>query len=134
MHFAAAPTSVNSDCLACHYRVAAVGAQLGQPEVKLGILPGAGGTQRLPRLVGLERALNMIVSGNPVSARELAKTELLDSTAEGDVLPAAVAFAERVIAEKLPLKKARDIKVDFPNVEAFLDFARGAVAPLAKNY
>jgi 3-hydroxyacyl-CoA dehydrogenase len=120
--------------MACHYRVAAVAAQLGLPEVKLGILPGAGGTQRLPRLVGVERALNMIVSGNPVSARELAKTELLDSTAEGDVLPAAVAFAERVIAEKLPLRCARDIKIDFPNAEAFLDFARGAVAPLAKNY
>jgi 3-hydroxyacyl-CoA dehydrogenase len=120
--------------MACHYRVAAAAAQLGQPEVKLGILPGAGGTQRLPRLVGVERALNMIVSGNPVSARELAKTKLLDSTAEGDVPPAAVAFAERVIAEKLPLRCARDIKIDFPNAEAFLDFARGAVAPLAKNY
>src|SRR5882762_10023639 len=120
--------------MACHYRVAAAAAQLGQPEVKLGILPGAGGTQRLPRLVGVERALNMIVSGNPASARELAKTELLDSTAEGDVLPAALAFAERVIAEKMPLKKARDMTIDFPNAEAFLDFARGAVAPLARNY
>jgi 3-hydroxyacyl-CoA dehydrogenase len=120
--------------MACHYRVAAGSAQLGQPEVKLGILPGAGGTQRLPRLVGLERALNMIVSGNPVSARDLAKTALLDSTADTDVLPAAIAFAERIVAEKLPLKKARDVKIDFPNAEAFLDFARGAVAPLAKNY
>jgi 3-hydroxyacyl-CoA dehydrogenase len=120
--------------MACHYRVAAAAAQLGQPEVKLGILPGAGGTQRLPRLVGVERALNMIVSGNPASARDLAKTQLLDSTAEGDVLPAALAFAERVIAEKMPLKKARDVTIDFPNAEAFLDFARGAVAPLARNY
>jgi 3-hydroxyacyl-CoA dehydrogenase len=120
--------------MACHYRVAAATAQLGQPEVKLGILPGAGGTQRLPRLVGLERALNMIVSGNPVSARDLAKTELLDSTVDGDVLPAAAALAERVIAEKLPSKKARDLKIDFPNAEAFLDSARGAAAPLAKNY
>jgi 3-hydroxyacyl-CoA dehydrogenase len=120
--------------LACHYRVAASSAQLGMPEVKLGLLPGAGGTQRLPRLVGVERALNMIVSGNPVSAHDLASTELLDSTADGDVLPAALAFAERIIAEKLPLKKARDGKIDFPNAEAFLDFARGAIAPLAKNY
>src|SRR6202165_1950629 len=95
--------------MACHYRVAAAAAQLGQPEVKLGILPGAGGTQRLPRLVAAERALNMIVSGNPVSARYLAKTELIDSIAEGDVLPAAAAFAGRIIAEKLPLKKARDV-------------------------
>src|SRR5260370_2653525 len=101
--------------MACHCRVGAAAAQLGQPEVKLGILPGAGGTQRLPRLVGVERALNMIVNGNPASARDLAKTQLLDSTAEGDVLPAALAFAERVIAEKMPLKKARDMTIDFPN-------------------
>jgi 3-hydroxyacyl-CoA dehydrogenase len=120
--------------MSCHYRVAAAAATLGLPEVKLGLLPGAGGTQRLPRLVGVERALNMIVSGNPVIARDLANTGLLDSTADGDVLPAAVAFAERIIAEKLPLKKARDLKIDLPNAEAFVEFARGAVAPLAKNY
>jgi 3-hydroxyacyl-CoA dehydrogenase len=120
--------------MACHYRVASPGAPLGQPEVKLGLLPGAGGTQRLPRLVGVERALNMIVGGNPVNALELAKTELLDSIADGDLLPAALVFAERVIAEKSPLKKARDIKINLPNAEAFLDFARGAVAPVAKNY
>jgi 3-hydroxyacyl-CoA dehydrogenase len=120
--------------MSCHYRVAAAAATLGLPEVKLGLLPGAGGTQRLPRLVGVERALNMIVSGNPVIARDLANTGLLDSTADGDVLPTAVAFAERIIAEKLPLKKARDLKIDLPNAEAFVEFARGAVAPLAKNY
>jgi 3-hydroxyacyl-CoA dehydrogenase len=120
--------------MACHYRVASASAQLGMPEVKLGLLPGAGGTQRLPRLVGVERALNMIVSGNPVSARELAQTGLLDSTTDGDALPAAIGFAERAIAEKLPLKRARDTKIDVPNAEAFLDFARGAVAPLSKNY
>jgi 3-hydroxyacyl-CoA dehydrogenase len=120
--------------MACHYRVAVSSAQLGMPEVKLGLLPGAGGTQRLPRLVGVERALNMIVGGNPVSAHDLASTELLDSTADGDVLPAALAFAERIFAEKLPLKKARDVRIDFANAEAFLDFARGAIAPLAKNY
>jgi 3-hydroxyacyl-CoA dehydrogenase len=120
--------------MACHYRVAAAAAPLGMPEVKLGILPGAGGTQRLPRLAGVERALNMIVSGNPVDARELAGTGLLDATADGDVLPVAVAFAERIIAEKLPLKKARDIKIDSSNAQALLDAARGAVAPLAKHY
>ena len=120
--------------MSCHYRIAAESAQLGQPEVKLGLLPGAGGTQRLPRLVGVERALNMIVSGNPVSARDLAGTDLLDLTTDGDVPAAAVKFAERVIAEKMPLKKARDLKIDLPNAEAFLKFSRGAVAPLAKNY
>ena len=120
--------------MSCHYRVAVAGAQLGLPEVKLGLLPGAGGTQRLPRLVGVERALNMIVSGNPVTAHDMATTQLVDAVVDGEVLPPAVAFAGRVVAEKLPLKKARDVKIDFPNAEAFLDFARGAVAPLAKNY
>ena len=120
--------------LACHYRVAAAAAQIGLPEVKLGLLPGAGGTQRLPRLVGVERALNMILSGNPVSARELAGTDLLDSTSDGDVAGAAIAFAERAVAEKMPLKKARDITISASNAEALLKFSRGAVAPLAKNY
>jgi 3-hydroxyacyl-CoA dehydrogenase len=120
--------------LACHYRVAAAAAQLGMPEVKLGLLPGAGGTQRLPRLVGVERALNMIVSGSPVSARELAKTGLLDSIVDAEVPAAAVAFAERVIAEKMPLKKARDARINVPNAGALLDAARRTAAPFAKNY
>ncbi|MEP6883669.1 MAG: 3-hydroxyacyl-CoA dehydrogenase NAD-binding domain-containing protein [Gammaproteobacteria bacterium] len=120
--------------MACHYRVAAESAQLGQPEVKLGLLPGAGGTQRLPRLVGVERALNMIVGGNSVSARELAATQLLDATTSGDVLAAAVTFAGQVIATKMPLRCARDLTIDPLNAEAFLRFSRGAVAPLAKNY
>jgi len=120
--------------MACHYRVAAAAAALGMPEVKLGILPGAGGTQRLPRLVGLERALNMIVSGNPVNARELEGTALLDAVVDGDPLPAAIALAGRAVEGQLPPKKARDLSVDLANAEAFLDFARGAVAPLARNY
>ncbi|HMK87032.1 MAG TPA: 3-hydroxyacyl-CoA dehydrogenase NAD-binding domain-containing protein [Steroidobacteraceae bacterium] len=120
--------------MCAHYRVALAAAQLGLPEVKLGILPGAGGTQRLPRLVGPERALNMIVSGNPVLARDLAKTSLLDSVVETDVLAAAVALAGRGAEGALPLKKARDVKIRFANAEAFFDFARAAVAPLARNY
>jgi 3-hydroxyacyl-CoA dehydrogenase len=120
--------------LACHYRVAAAAAQIGLPEVKLGLLPGAGGTQRLPRLVGVERALNMILSGNPVRPRELAGTQLLDSTTDGDVAVAAIAFAERAVAEKMPLKKARDVTISASSAEALLQFSRGAVAPAAKNY
>jgi 3-hydroxyacyl-CoA dehydrogenase len=120
--------------MCCHYRVALATAQVGLPEVKLGILPGAGGTQRLPRLAGPERALNMIVSGTPVTARELASTALFDEVVESDVVSAAIAYAGRAVEAKLPLKKARDIKIQFPNAEAFFDFARGAVAPLAKNY
>ena len=120
--------------MACHYRVAAAAAQLALPEVKLGLLPGAGGTQRLPRLAGVERALNMILSGKPVHAYELAKTDLLDLVTDIDALQAATELAGRVTADRMPLKKARDIDIDFPNAEAFFDFARGAVAPLAKRY
>ena len=120
--------------MSCHYRVVAARAQLGMPEVKLGLLPGAGGTQRLPRLIGAERALNAIVSGNPVSASEWAQSGFADLTVEADVLPTAIGFAERVIAGKMPLKKARDLKVVMPNSEAFFDFARGAVAPFGKHY
>jgi 3-hydroxyacyl-CoA dehydrogenase len=120
--------------MCCHYRIAGADAQLGLPEVKLGILPGAGGTQRLPRLVGAERALNMIVSGTPVAARQLAETGLLDALVDADVVAAAVAFSEAAVGGKLPLKKARDLRVNFPNAEAFFDFTRGAIAPLAKNY
>jgi 3-hydroxyacyl-CoA dehydrogenase len=120
--------------MCCHYRIALADAQLGLPEVKLGILPGAGGTQRLPRLAGPERALNMIVSGTPVAARELAKTALLDAVVDADVVSAAVAFGEGAAGGKLALKKARDLRIKFPNAEAFFDFARGAIAPLAKNY
>ena len=121
--------------LACHYRRGRwATAQLGLPEVKLGLLPGAGGTQRLPRLTGAERALNMIVSGNPVAARDLASTELLDAVIESEVLPAAIAFCQHDVGAKLPLKKARDVRINFPNAEAFFDFARGAIAPIAKHY
>ena len=120
--------------MSCHYRAAVGAVQLGLPEVKLGILPGAGGTQRLPRLVGAERALNMIVSGNPVAARELASTNLLDAVVDADVLAAATALAQRCAQERLPLKKARDMTVKLANAEAFFDFARGAIAPLAKSY
>ena len=120
--------------MSCHYRVALASALLGLPEVKLGLLPGAGGTQRLPRLVGAERALNMIVGGNPVAARELAKTALLDRVIDGDVVAGALALVQEAPDGKLPLKKARDLSAVLPNAEAFFDFARGAVAPLSKHY
>ncbi len=120
--------------MACHYRLASAAAPLGLPEVKLGLLPGAGGTQRLPRLAGVERALNMIVAGNPLAARELASTNLLDSVVDTDVLSAAIGFSQHNVGGKLPLKKARDVTIQFQNAEAFFDFARGAIAPIAKNY
>ncbi len=100
--------------LASHWRVAAPTARLGLPEVKLGILPGAGGTQRLPRLVGVEKALSMIVSGEPIGAEDAHRAGLVDELVEGDLTAGAVAFAERVVAERRPLRKVRDLddKVD----------------------
>ena len=119
--------------LACHYRVAAPGAQIALPEVKLGLLPGAGGTQRLPRVVGVERALNMIVSGNPVPSEKLADTKLFDQMIEGDLMAGAIAFAEKVASQR-PLPRVRDIKVDYPNHEAYFQFARNTVGAMAKNF
>ncbi|MFM2087445.1 MAG: hypothetical protein RLZZ237_2314 [Pseudomonadota bacterium] len=118
--------------LGCNYRVASPGAQMALPEVKLGILPGAGGTQRLPRVLGLEVALNMIVSGTPVLSEKLAGTALFDEvTAPGvDLLTAAVAFASKV-AELRPLPKVRERKVDYPNHEAFLQFSRNTVQAMS---
>ena len=118
--------------LGCNYRVAAPGAQMALPEVKLGILPGAGGTQRLPRVLGLETALNMIVSGTPVASEKLAGTALFDEViAPGaDLLAAAVAFATKV-AELRPLPKVRERKVDYPNHEAFLQFSRNTVKAMS---
>jgi len=95
--------------LACHYRVGVKGARFGLPEVKLGILPGAGGTQRLPRVVGVQKALQMIVSGDPIGADEAFRVGLIDEIVDGDLTTAAVAFAEEVLAEKRPLKKIRDL-------------------------
>ena len=94
--------------LTCTHRVAAPDAKLGLPEVKLGLLPGAGGTQRLPRVVGPERALEMIVSGDPVSAKTALQTGLVDEIVEGDLKAGAVAFAKRIAAEGRPLVRTRD--------------------------
>jgi 3-hydroxyacyl-CoA dehydrogenase len=116
--------------LGCHYRVAAPGAQIALPEVKLGLLPGAGGTQRLPRAVGLELALNMIVSGTPVPSEKLAGTALFNEMIEGDLLKGALAFASK-IADVRPLPKVRDNKIDYPNYEAFLQFSRNTVKAMA---
>ena len=116
--------------MGCNYRVASAGAQIALPEVKLGILPGAGGTQRLPRLIGVEMALNMIVSGTAVPSEKLAKTKLFNEIIDGDLLEGALAFANK-IADARPLPKVRDIKVDYPNYEAFLQFSRNTVKAMA---
>ena len=120
--------------LGAHYRVASAGAQIALPEVKLGLLPGGGGTQRLPRAVGLETALNMIVSGAPVLSEQLAGTPLFDHMAEGDLLDEAIRFAQKVSAQSGPHPKVRDRKIEHPNAEGFIQFARNMVTPVAKNF
>jgi 3-hydroxyacyl-CoA dehydrogenase len=118
--------------LGCHYRVALPGAQIALPEVKLGLLPGAGGTQRLPRVLGLEMALNMIVSGTPVASEKLAGTALFDQVfaAGSDLMASAVEFANK-IADVRTLPKVRDRSVDYPNHEAFLQFSRNTVKAMS---
>src|SRR5690606_24730120 len=119
--------------LGCHYRVAAPGAQIALPEVKLGLLPGAGGTQRLPRVVPLEMAVNMIVSGNAVDSATFAGTRLFDEMIEGDLVEGAIAFARKVAARG-ELPRVRDLKVEYPNADGYLQFARNTVATVARQY
>ncbi|UZN52015.1 enoyl-CoA hydratase/isomerase family protein [Cupriavidus cauae] len=96
--------------LVCHYRVAARSAKCGLPEVTLGLLPGAGGTQRLPRIVGVEKALEMVTSGTHVPAPAAAEMGLVDLLTDDASLRAdAIAFARRVVAEARPLRKVRDL-------------------------
>jgi 3-hydroxyacyl-CoA dehydrogenase len=95
--------------LTAHYRIAVPSAKCGLPEIKLGLIPGAGGTQRLPRLIGVEKALDVILSGTPFSARNAKDWGVVDALAEeGKLREGAVAFARRLIAEKAPLAKVRD--------------------------
>ncbi len=95
--------------LTAHYRIAVPSAKCGLPEIKLGLIPGAGGTQRLPRLVGVEKALDIILSGTPFGAREAKESGVVDELAEeGKLHESALAYARRLIAEKAPLKKVRD--------------------------
>ncbi len=126
--------------LACNYRVAAPGASIALPEVKLGLLPGAGGTQRLPRVLGVETALNLIVSGEPVKSELLAKLpgqKLFDRIIDGDLMTGALAFAAEMGAKHAggaPLPKVRDLPAKHPNPDAYFQFARNTVKAMAKNF
>jgi 3-hydroxyacyl-CoA dehydrogenase len=123
--------------LACHFRVAVSAARVGLPEVKLGLLPGAGGTQRLPRLVGPEKALQMIVTGEPIGAAEAQADGVIDEIVEGDLTAAAVDFARRIVRERRPLRLVRDrdeklIGEGFADAaEALTRRLRGREAPAA---
>ena len=127
--------------LGCHFRVASPNVPVALPEVKIGLIPGAGGTQRLPRVLGVETALNVIVSGDPVQSQLLAAVPgqtLFDQIIDGDLLPAALAFAATQGAafagkpETLPL--VRNLKVSHPNADAYFGFARNTVKAMAKNF
>jgi len=94
--------------LCCHYRVAVASAQFGLPEVKLGLLPGAGGTQRLPRIVGAEMALEMVGIGDPIGAAKALEVGLISEIVTGDLTEGGIAFARKLLAEKRPLIRVRD--------------------------
>ena len=124
--------------LSCHHRVADPKSLLGLPEVKLGLLPGSGGTVRLPRLVGPEKALAMIVSGNPIGAKEAHASGLVDAIAEGDLVADAVAFARSKVGAKLVPVRDRDEHTSGGDLVAFdalvketTKKARGLEAPIA---
>ena len=121
--------------LACHYRCAIASAKVGLPEVKLGLLPGAGGTQRVPRVAGVQVALDMITSGNPVAAAKANSMGLLDEVVDGDDLQAAaIKYATDLLESGAPLKRIRDITIDPATIEpGFFDAARKKLAQRARG-
>ena len=121
--------------LGCHYRVAAPKAQLALPEVKLGILPGAGGTQRLPRIVPVAKAIEMMTTGNPIPAEKGKELGLVDEVASGDLLEAAIAFAKKLVAQGKGPRRIRDMsaRVD-GDVKTFFAQAREQVAKASRGY
>lgn len=124
--------------LGCHYRIAAPGCSIALPEVKLGLIPGAGGTQRLPRVIGVEAALNLIVSGEPVKSEMIGAVpgqKLFDKmAASAEALAAdALAFAQSV-ADVRPLPLVRNLPCKHPEGDAYFQFARNMVKGMAKNY
>jgi 3-hydroxyacyl-CoA dehydrogenase len=111
--------------LGCHFRIAVPSAKVGLPEVKLGLLPGAGGTQRLPRMAGVPAALDMIVSGNPITAQKAQSMGIIDEIVDGDLRAAALAFSKKIIAEKRPLRKVSEMEVKIDSPTVFDEYAKG---------
>jgi 3-hydroxyacyl-CoA dehydrogenase len=111
--------------LGCHYRVALPSAKLGTPEVKLGLLPGAGGTQRLPRVAGVRKALEMCATGNPIGAKDGFDCGLIDRLIEDDLIPHAVGYAEEVRdIRPLPKSSEREYKINECDPSVFEDFRK----------
>jgi len=124
--------------LGCHYRVGVAGVQIGLPEVNLGILPGAGGTQRMPRVIGVEKALDMIVSGRPAKSEAMAKLGFFDRLVEGDAVAGAVQFAEEVIAKGAARPKVGERTVPAESMpggaQAFFAAAREKIARQSRGF
>jgi 3-hydroxyacyl-CoA dehydrogenase len=121
--------------LACHYRIAAPKAQIGLPEVKLGILPGSGGTQRLPRIISTAEAVKMMTTGNAVTSEKAKELGLIDEIAQGDLLESALAFTNGLLKDKKPLRRIRDMKAKLDeDPKAFFAKVREQVAKESKGY
>ncbi len=124
--------------LCCHYRVIAPAAPVGLPEVKLGLLPGAGGTQRLPRLIGAEKALDFILSGDPIPGPVARELGIVDEVADGDIVDAGIAFARNIVAQGSPIKRVRDesdkLEADRGNAELFDNARKQAARRMRKRF
>jgi 3-hydroxyacyl-CoA dehydrogenase len=123
--------------LASHYRIAVESAKIGLPEVKLGLFPGAGGTQRIPRLAGIAAAVDLMASGNPIGAARAAELGLIDKVVSGDLREAALDYAKELLASSAPIRRTCDLDVEpvdgnvFAAIESELvKRARGQLAPL----
>ena len=113
--------------LGCHYRVALPKSQLGLPEVKLGLLPGSGGTQRLPRIVGAAQAVQMMTTGNSIAAEKALALGLVDEVVQGDLLEGAISFAKKLLEQKKGPRRIRDMTVKIDgDPKAFFEKARAS--------
>src|SRR5205823_5913390 len=118
--------------LSCHYRIAAPKAQLGLPEVKLGILPGSGGTQRLPRIVPVSKAVEMMTTGNPIASEQALQLGLVDEIVQNaDLLDAALVYTRKLLAERKPLRRIRDLQA---KADVDLKKVRDEVAKASRGY
>ena len=124
--------------LCCHYRVIAPSAPVGLPEVKLGLLPGAGGTQRLPRLIGAEKALSFILSGDPIPGPAAVQMGIADHLSEGDIVEDGLSFAADIIAKGSPIRRIRDeeeiVRQARDNTEIFDNARKNAARKMRKRF
>ncbi len=121
--------------MGCHYRCAVPGAKVGLPEVTLGLLPGATGTQRLPRLIGPKAALDAMISGRPMDAKKAHKAGAVDEIIEGDLLEGAMAYARRLVAEGAPPRRVSELAVDTSGIDQhFFAEYRNGMARSARGF